>query len=527
MGESHAHADKAADRRAALDAVAPASVRRALARPGTRLDDAMRSQMQTRFGEDFSTVPIHRGGDAAASAQELDAAAYTAGGAIVFGPGGYAPQTAAGRQLLVHELAHVVQQRRAPALLPAISGAGDPSELAAEGAARGAHGPSAATAVPAIQRQSAAPTGLPDKPARDAATDDEIVAKLTEFLTRVQQKQGGQTLHDDPVIWQALHRLAGERFEAVLAIDNWLANPTHPTAPAEYAREARKRLPVKISKQTLAGLDQVPSQASTSNTPASVGDAVSRTIVNSTVAPIVKKLVKDKDLQKKIIDAAADAVTAGFVAVAQAPINSANLDPQTKNALTNAIEAAIKQKATTRPAPGTKPAPGPPPAAAQPQPPGSAAPSTPSPPGETITPSPPIPIPDTPDAPKPKAPEKPQAGTVEEVITAIAADALIPQDARGTSLADSLSDARDVGRALASNLDAAQTAKRFTVELTLSSGYRKVADVQAVFDVVEGIVRKIVAALPHHASNVGEVTVYIASADPDKPSYLRRVIKLH
>jgi hypothetical protein len=43
----------------------------------------------------------------------LRAAAYTIGTDIVFGPNRYAPQTAAGRLLLHHELRHVVQQRTA------------------------------------------------------------------------------------------------------------------------------------------------------------------------------------------------------------------------------------------------------------------------------------------------------------------------------------------------------------------------------------------------------------------------------
>ena len=59
---------------------------------------------------DFSRVQIHSDRRAAASAQALDARAYTAGGHIVFGDGEYAPQTSRGRRLLAHELTHVVQQ---------------------------------------------------------------------------------------------------------------------------------------------------------------------------------------------------------------------------------------------------------------------------------------------------------------------------------------------------------------------------------------------------------------------------------
>jgi hypothetical protein len=65
-----------------------------------------------RFGFDFSEVRIHTDGEAARSARRFNALAYTAGADIAFGEGQYAPGTAAGRRLLAHELAHVVQQGR-------------------------------------------------------------------------------------------------------------------------------------------------------------------------------------------------------------------------------------------------------------------------------------------------------------------------------------------------------------------------------------------------------------------------------
>lgn len=61
-------------------------------------------------GYDFTQVRVHTGSLATRSAQELNALAYTAGADIVFGDGQYAPETAKGRNLLAHELAHVVQQ---------------------------------------------------------------------------------------------------------------------------------------------------------------------------------------------------------------------------------------------------------------------------------------------------------------------------------------------------------------------------------------------------------------------------------
>ena len=67
--------------------------------------------MESRFGHDFAPVRIHAGRDAADSARALGARAYTAGSSIVFGHGQYAPTTRSGRELLAHELTHVLQQR--------------------------------------------------------------------------------------------------------------------------------------------------------------------------------------------------------------------------------------------------------------------------------------------------------------------------------------------------------------------------------------------------------------------------------
>ena len=91
---------------------APPIVHEALSSPGRPLDSSVREFMEPRFGHDFSRVRVHTGETAARSAAAVNATAYTAGNNIVFGARNYAPQTAAGKNLLAHELTHVVQQRR-------------------------------------------------------------------------------------------------------------------------------------------------------------------------------------------------------------------------------------------------------------------------------------------------------------------------------------------------------------------------------------------------------------------------------
>jgi hypothetical protein len=69
----------------------------------------LRSEFELALGADFSLVRLHSGREAGASALALGARAYTLGSDIVFAPGHYAPETAAGRALLAHELCHVAQ----------------------------------------------------------------------------------------------------------------------------------------------------------------------------------------------------------------------------------------------------------------------------------------------------------------------------------------------------------------------------------------------------------------------------------
>ncbi|CAL9325227.1 eCIS core domain-containing protein [Streptomyces sp. SudanB182_2057] len=76
--------------------------------PGRPLDQATRTDMETRLGADFSDVRIHSDAAARSSAAEVGARAYTSGSHVVLGEGG------ADRHTLAHELVHVIQQRQGP-----------------------------------------------------------------------------------------------------------------------------------------------------------------------------------------------------------------------------------------------------------------------------------------------------------------------------------------------------------------------------------------------------------------------------
>jgi hypothetical protein len=81
---------------------------------GQALTSETRQFFESRFGHNSTNVRVHADRPANESALTLQSRAYTVGNDIVFAPGEYRPQTREGRQLLAHELAHVVQQSCAP-----------------------------------------------------------------------------------------------------------------------------------------------------------------------------------------------------------------------------------------------------------------------------------------------------------------------------------------------------------------------------------------------------------------------------
>jgi hypothetical protein len=118
------------------DSSVPAIVHEVLSSPGQLLDPPTRTFMEPRFGHDFSQVRVHTDARAADSARAVDALAYTVGRDVVFAQERFRPSTTDGRQLLAHELTHVVQQgscRNQPRLGEL---ALDPADSPLEGEAR-------------------------------------------------------------------------------------------------------------------------------------------------------------------------------------------------------------------------------------------------------------------------------------------------------------------------------------------------------------------------------------------------------
>jgi len=74
---------------------------------GNSLDSHTKSLMESKFGEDFSSVKIHTDTQANKLAKSINARAFTVGNDIFFGNG----ESTSDKKLVSHELTHVVQQQ--------------------------------------------------------------------------------------------------------------------------------------------------------------------------------------------------------------------------------------------------------------------------------------------------------------------------------------------------------------------------------------------------------------------------------
>jgi hypothetical protein len=77
---------------------------------GQALDGSVQKQMGQTMGHDFSGVRVHTSPEADDLNQQLNAKAFTTGQDIFFKEGAYSPHSGSGRELIAHELTHVVQQ---------------------------------------------------------------------------------------------------------------------------------------------------------------------------------------------------------------------------------------------------------------------------------------------------------------------------------------------------------------------------------------------------------------------------------
>ena len=78
---------------------------------GRKLDPQVKAEMENSFNDDFTDVQIHDDKESAELCAALNAQAFAIGKDIFFNNGKYDPGSEAGKELLAHELTHVVQQK--------------------------------------------------------------------------------------------------------------------------------------------------------------------------------------------------------------------------------------------------------------------------------------------------------------------------------------------------------------------------------------------------------------------------------
>jgi hypothetical protein len=147
---------------------------------GQTLDNGVRAQMEPALGADFSGVRVHTGAQAHDLNQAVSARAFTTGQNIFFRQGEYSPGTSSGRELLAHELTHVVQQTgggEGPQAKLTVGAAGDQYEQEADRVAG------------RVMRQEA--QGIQRQAEKDEKDEDKMRMKLQRQTEEEDQGEAG------------------------------------------------------------------------------------------------------------------------------------------------------------------------------------------------------------------------------------------------------------------------------------------------------------------------------------------------
>ena len=151
---------------------------------GSPLPDDVQMDVAKKFKRNFSNVRLHTDETADSLSRTINARAFTIGNDIFFKKGVFAPETSAGRETLIHELTHVVQQGG--------KGGGGKLKLGAPDTAQEKEadriGKKHATAV------SAAPTGAVQRAAEEEelqmqAEEDELQMQAEEDELQMQAEE--------------------------------------------------------------------------------------------------------------------------------------------------------------------------------------------------------------------------------------------------------------------------------------------------------------------------------------------------
>jgi hypothetical protein len=128
---------------------------------GQPLESVLQEQMGASMGYDFSAVRVHTSPESDDLNRQLSARAFTTDQDIFVRQGDYAPHSSSGRELIAHELSHVVQQNTGRVggrggrmtVRPAGDAFEQEADALARQAAHAAYAPGAQATPGGIQRQ--------------------------------------------------------------------------------------------------------------------------------------------------------------------------------------------------------------------------------------------------------------------------------------------------------------------------------------------------------------------------------------
>lgn len=148
---------------------------------GRPLEESTRADMEGALGHDLSDVRVHTDSDAHSLNEAVSARAFTTGSDVFFKSGTYDPGSPSGRELLAHELTHVVQQRSGTSGLGAgqVSHPSDHAEVEAARVGQAVSSQAAATA-PASASGGVARMEEEEDPLQGAFESDAGIARDEE-----------------------------------------------------------------------------------------------------------------------------------------------------------------------------------------------------------------------------------------------------------------------------------------------------------------------------------------------------------
>jgi hypothetical protein len=191
---------------------------------GAPLPDSLRSPMEQHLGTDLGAARVHTDDSADTLAGSLGAEAFTVGDDMFFSAGSYAPQTAAGRELIAHEAVHVAQQPGRVGYSGSLSDPADAAEVEARALA-----PAVARSVEGSPSTGAVTTaaGQAVHLARRAGSQPTMTGLLLDWSVVRERKGGKRTLELDPT-WMMLQR--GDRLELRMYFEGDAQSLGPPTA---------------------------------------------------------------------------------------------------------------------------------------------------------------------------------------------------------------------------------------------------------------------------------------------------------